>query len=463
MITNTNAPVSEQKKFPKVFPKVSGTLPTGELYELLYQPKSNQTQFVYSKDGELAYAKELPIGKTEKIVPYSPFNNLIQNKVILFPSEPLEYGTEQELLDEIRAYIHRYVDVSPLYEQIATYYVLISWIYDGFNELPYLRLRGEPGSGKTRFLQTVGSICYKPIFASGASSTSPLFRILDAVRGTLIIDESDFRMSDEKAEMVKILNNGNAKGFPVLRSEVSADNKEFNPRAYHVFGPKILATRGYFEDRALETRLLSEEMGQHKLRQDIPINLPDTYKDEALQLRNKLLLFRFRNLNQRPIVDGLVDRTIEPRLNQIFIPLLSIIQDEEAREGIRSLARSYHQQMVSERGMDVEAQILEVVRDLNCSADANPSIQDITGIFAKRYGQEYDRKITSKWIGYIIRARLGLKTHKSQGVYVLPLTEQAKLDRLYERYGIAPLENQEEVAPSTSHAPSPPENLPLEK
>src|SRR5205085_10842443 len=127
----------------------------------------------------------------------------------------------------------RYVDVSPLYEKLASYYVLLSWVYDGFNELPYLRLRGDYGTGKTRFLLTVGSLCYKPIFASGASTVSPLFRIIDAIQGTLVIDEGDFRLSDERAEIVKILNNGNARGFPVLRSEVTS-SREFNPTAYTV-------------------------------------------------------------------------------------------------------------------------------------------------------------------------------------------------------------------------------------
>src|SRR6185369_1755469 len=120
---------------------------------------------------------------------------------------------------------------SASFEAIASAYALFTWIYDAFNEVPYLRVRGDFGTGKSRFLQTVGSICYKPIFASGASTISPVFRILDAFRGTLVIDESDFRASDEKAEMVKILNNGNARGFPVLRSEATPQ-KEFNPTAF---------------------------------------------------------------------------------------------------------------------------------------------------------------------------------------------------------------------------------------
>ena len=138
-------------------------------------------------------------------MPYSPGNNLLRNEVVLFPLEAAEYESEQKLVEEIQSFIHCYVDVSPLFEQIASYYVLFSWVYDAFNELPYLRLRGDAGSGKTRFLLTVGSLCYKPIFASGASTVSPLFRILDSMRGTLIVDEGDFRFSDEKAELVKIL------------------------------------------------------------------------------------------------------------------------------------------------------------------------------------------------------------------------------------------------------------------
>lgn len=344
----------------------------------------------------------------------------------------------ETLLREIQHFIHRYVDVSPLFEKIASYYVLLSWIYDSFSELPYLRLRGDPGSGKSRFLLTVGSLCYKPIFASGASTVSPLFRIIDAFRGTLIIDEGDFRHSDEQAEIVKIFNNGNAKGFPVLRSEPSPDRKgEYNPRAYAVYGPKLIATRGLFTDRALESRCLTEAMGMRRLRDDVPINLPAECKDEALRLRNMLLLFRLRNLHKRKPVNELVDRTIEPRLNQVFVPLLSIIEDERARAEIRSLARRYHRELIADRGMEIEAHILEIIRELQAfPGRATATIRDITNLFTDRHGEEYERRITSKWIGGIIRNRLNLKTYKSNGIYVLHLGDSARFERLYEKYGI---------------------------
>ncbi len=355
----------EKAKKETAKPTVSTVLPDGSLVEMVYRPEENRTLFCVSKEGAFRYETNLLVNG-QRLVPYSPRNNLLTNEVVLFPSEPLEYDSEERFAEDIRAFVHRYVDISPLFEQIATYYVLFTWVYDAFNELPYLRLRGDTGSGKTRFLLTVGSLCYKPIFASGASTVSPLFRILDSMRGTLIVDEGDFRFSDEKAELVKILNNGNGRGFPVLRSE-SVSGREFSPRAYSVFGPKLIATRGYFQDRALESRCLTEETGGRKLRDEIPINLTSQYKREALELRNKLLMFRFRNFRKSQVDPGLVDRSIEPRLAQIFVPLLSVIEDASARQALRQVARDYHRELVADRGMDIEAQVLEIIQELQAT------------------------------------------------------------------------------------------------
>lgn len=437
---NGTAP-QEAQQAPKqhVKPIVSAVLADGTIAETVFRPKERRTLFVVGREGELRHEASLLVDG-ERLVPYSPRNNLLLNEVVLLPSGTKEYESEDALLAEIQSFIHRYVDVSDLYEKVASYYVLLSWVYDAFNELPYLRLRGDPGSGKTRFLLTVGSLCYKPIFASGASTVSPLFRILDAFRGTLVMDESDFRLSDERAEIVKILNNGNARGFPVLRSEAMPSG-EYNPTAYAVFGPKLVATRSHFEDRALESRCLTEEMGLAKLRDDIPINLPASSKMEALTIRNKLLLFRFRNRTREKPVETAVDRSIEPRLNQVFVPLLSIIDDAKTREDLRELARRFNRDLVAERGMDVEAQVLEVIRDLLASQNDRPSVKEITGWFADRHGEEYDRKVTVKWVGSVIRKRLHLKPHKSHGEFVIPVSEFPKLKRLYERYGISPTEN----------------------
>jgi hypothetical protein len=414
---------------------VSHVAADGRIIEMVYRPAELRTGFVVW-DGETWRSESaVTLPRLGRIVPYSPQNNLLRNGVVLLPSEPEEYSSEEALLAEIQAFIHRYVDVSPVFERLASYYVLLTWVYDTFDVLPYLRLRGDPGSGKTRFLLTVGALCCKPMFASGASTVSPLFRILDAFRGTLVIDEADFRLSDERSEIIKILNNGHARGFPVLRSEVTPKG-EFNPRAYAVFGPKLIATRRRFEDRALESRCLTEDMGQAPLRPGVPITLAGSHREEALHLRNKLLLFRFRNLRTRQPTEVLAEQGLEPRLNQIFVPLLTLIEDEAARAEIRDLARRYQSDLVAERGMDTEAQLLEVIRDAVASMDGPLSVKEIARWFSDRHGDDYQRPVTAKWIGTVIRTRLGLKSHKRHGVFIISPEELPKLARLYDKYGI---------------------------
>lgn len=292
-------------------PRVSAKLPDGTVLELLYRAEEHRTLFAVARDGVVSEAEkvELPSGKL--FVPYSPENNLITHRAILLPSEATEYGSEPELRARVQDFIHRYVDLSPDFEEVAGHYVFLSWMYDAFEDLPYLRVLGDYGSGKSRFLKAVGSISYRPIFASGASSVSPLFRILDSAGGTLVLDEGDFRFSDEKSEMVKILNNGSSTGFPVLRTETTPAG-EFNPRAFSVYGPKLIATRQHFEDPALESRCITAIMGTREVRSDIPSNLGRDFEDEALSIRNQLLMYRLRTTSRPSVLDPAALRLLEP-------------------------------------------------------------------------------------------------------------------------------------------------------
>jgi hypothetical protein len=417
-------------------PTVSRIFPDGTVIELLYRPHERRTVLALYNAGRWTLQPHVDLDGV-RLTPFSPENNLIKNEAVLLSSEPRSYGSEEELLANIRSFIHRYVDLSPTFEKIATYYVLLSWLYDAFNDLPYLRLRGDFGTGKTRALLVLGSICYKPFFASGASTISPIFHTLDAFRGTLIFDEADFRFSDERAQIVKILNNGNVRGLPVLRTMMNRQ-REFNPQAFQVFGPKIVATRGRYEDKGLESRFLTEEMGSRELRADIPINLPVEFTEEARELRNKLLLFRFHRRFDVKLDATLADRKLEPRLNQILLPLLSIIKDPILRAELGSVALEAQADLVAERGLLAEAQVLEVLAELMAtSARAVVPVADVTAGLIDRYGTEYDRPITNRWVGGILRKRLNLHTYKSHGVYVVPMGERTKVELLCARYGVS--------------------------
>jgi hypothetical protein len=425
-----------QSDKPERTPTASHQLADGSLVELVYDPVNHATALALWREGRWTIETEVP-NSGENLVPYSPTNNIIKHGVVLLPSQPEEYNTKADLLAEIRSFLHRYLDVSPAFELAAVYYVLFTWVYDAFNEVPYIRFQGDYGTGKTRALLVVGALCNKPFFASGASTVSPLFHILDAFRGTLVLDEADFRFSDEKAEIAKVLNNGNVDGLPVLRTMMNRQ-REFNPQAFRVFGPKMVAMRKGYEDQALESRFLTEVMGQNTLRADIPINLPKSLKEEARLIRNKLLLFRFRNLHTIMVDPTARVSTLAPRGNQILIPLLSIVDDDAAREALVELATVAQEGVVAERGLSIESQILEIIRELNGEVHKHSiPIMEIAQRFAARFGDEYERRVTPRWIGTILRQRLHLTPHKTNGRFVLPVAGSNRLETLYARYGVA--------------------------
>lgn len=407
--------------------------PDGTIVEMVYQPDADNTTFALYRNGQVDFAQQV---EEENVVfePISPESDLIKSRVVLFPSEATDYGADRELIQEIQSFIHKYLQVSPLFEQIACYYVLLTWVYDRFNELPYLRALGDYGTGKSRFLKVIGSACYKPIFANGAITTSPIFRIIELTHGTLILNEADFAHTDVSSEITKILNNGFETGFPVLRSEVKG--KQFEVKSFDVFGPKLLGGRNHFEDKALESRFITEEMDNITIREDIPINLENEFHDEALRLRNKLLMWRFKNYHNIKLQVSLVDRSIEPRLNQILVPLCSIINDPAIVEEVKNLIKGMNTQIVKDRGLSRESELLEVLLALEQEAQYDPTVKTI----CERYnnGKSEREQATDRKVGYWLRQKLGLQLERTRFGFTLSFAANTdKLTRLKKRYGLS--------------------------
>lgn len=419
-------------------PTVSRVLPDGRLIELLYDPDRRATALAMSDgNGVVAIHDAIDLAGGERLVPYGADNNLIATGCVLLPSDVGAFTTQAELVADLQGFLHRYVDLSPVFEEIAAHYVLLSWVYDAFNELPYLRLRGDYGTGKTRALMAIGSLCYKPFFASGASTVSPIFHVLDAFGGTLVLDEADFRFSDATAPLSKILNNGNMAGLPVLRTMTNR-HKELNPRAFRVYGPKLIGMRHSFADRALESRFLTEETGQRPLRADIPIQLPPELHSEARVLRNTLLAWR---LAHRARVGSDASRQaegVEPRLNQTALSLLSLMDDPALRDRVHAEMQREQRRLSVERAASPEGRMVRVLVALFADpSQGRISVSAIAEAFNQARVDSGQAPVSARWAGWCLRERLKLTPTKSNGVFVLPDSERAKIAALAARYGLS--------------------------
>lgn len=406
------------------------------------------TQFVVRHPGgEIKYQKSVDVGGTTYI-PYQPTLGLIKNRrIVLFPEKAEEYGSEKALNEEIRKFIHDFLDVDPFYERLASYYVMFSWLYDLFENLPYLRALGDYGTGKTRFIQTIGVLCYRPMLVSGASSVSPIFRLIDMFRGTLVVDEADLSNSDSDNEIVKIINVGYQKGGAVMRAEKEAQADIYSPEVYDVFGPKILATRKPFTDRAVESRCLTRRTTTQRPRPDIPYTLGQSFWTRSTTIRNKLLMYRLKNHRPIEIDHKLADTSVEPRLNQVTMALKSIIKDDDMRREIDLFIRAYNDVLISDRQMTLPAVVVQALVDIHNTKKVNILGQDerdftFKGI-AERCNQilqdiDPDTRIHARMISKTLSEDLGLLKRRKHPESRRDMVEydEEELKALMQRFGI---------------------------
>ena len=407
---------------------------SGQVVESYFDPEKEETGLIIFWQGQVATSSCICVDGVTYSAPPAK-NSLIATGFVKMPSMASPYESEAALLWEIKKFIHDYVQIPGDFEQIASFYVLLSWVYDEFQELPYLRAIGDFGSGKSRFLKVMGALCYRPVFLNGNTSSSAIFRIINDVKGTIILDEADFKASDTSSEIIKILNSGFQKGIPVFRSEArKGDNKSFDPIPYDVFCPKVIATRKDFTDDALESRCLNNAM-ETLTRDDIPENLDDDFDFRALDIRNKLVSFRFQKLDEGISREGLPKLNIEPRLRQIISPIYRVVSDVNCKQMILELAKKKQQEVINNRFTSMEGELLQAFLTIQENIP-EPTMKEIAEKYNEQFGGKYP--IKPKRVGSVVDQIFHLQKRKgSNGFFVCNTEEnERRIQKLKEKYGI---------------------------
>lgn len=144
------------------------------------------------------------------------------------------------VIDNIKNYVGRYVQVGADEMHVIALWVLHTWTFKGDMPTPlttpYLYVHSaERRSGKTRLLEVLETVIRNPLRAADVTS-AVLFRAIESVNPTLLLDEVDAIWSGAKNEELRgVLNSGYKRGGNVLRVE------RFEMRQFNTFGPKVLA------------------------------------------------------------------------------------------------------------------------------------------------------------------------------------------------------------------------------
>ncbi len=458
-------------------PQEAAGVATGASNERIVRPTQhgNQVSFVWAPGVGMAelickpgyednlrflYSDKLAggtIAEKENIGNYKPLRWLSGfvsglHPFLRLPSGTAEYGTVDKLAEQVRAFIHRYFDCDPTFEGVAVLFVLMTWLYERFHAVPYMRFLGaDPETGKSRGTETVGAPCYRPLSFAGAMTPASMYRLIEAAGGTVLIDEGDFSDTQIGADISKLLNCGYQQGSSVVRVEKDEDGN-FVPKLYKVFGPKVINGRQRFSDDAVETRCLTY-VPQATTRPDIPVQLPGTFQQEATELQNQLLRFRFDYFDSlQPSAEHI--EGISRRMNQLILPLLTVcdLLSPQMRNRYRSdLLRFAREADQLKRDLRAESLEATVVRKLVAfiEAGSNPTCQELAQeVLEAEAESRPDLKLSAERVGHMVRG-IGLKTkHTKQGSVVLATGRQ--LRALQERYGI-----ERETVTKPSPEPSP--------
>ena len=357
----------------------------------------------------------------------------IKKGAILLPSEATEYISDDNLDKEIYAFSNKWLDAPQDTIMFGLWNIKVSYVYENFHTLNYLRVQGDTGTGKTRFLDVFGYLHYKPIFTTGTTTPAPLFRIIDKWRGTVVMDEADLRKSDESEQIIKILNNGFEKGKFIMRcDQTDASKLDF----FDPFCPKILSTRRSFTDKATESRCITY-ISSVTERNDLPLNLTDEFFKTALEIRNKLLMWRFRNyfeINKSATFD-LGD--IEPRVKQIVGSYVSLFSNNDKQmEIFKKYIKNYQEELVNERQSSFDGEIVGAIHRLLKMGILDFDSKDIIeeAKFTDRNGKPMNpRALTShlKSLGFKKNHVIKVAGKTKRCVQI----EQNHIKKIFKRYG----------------------------
>jgi hypothetical protein len=450
----------------------------GWLLEYLYDSKTNKARFAYrDPDGKIGEENELNIGST-RYIPRQP-SSLMKSNGILFASALGGTKSTRELVGIVEAYIHQhYLLDDRSFAKLAAYYVLLTWLYDCFSAIPYLRAVGDYGSGKSQLMLRIGHVCYRMMSTGGAGTAASLFRALDQFRGTAFMDEMDLSDGGDMAnDLIKILNLGAMKNNPVWRLDefVNASGaRDYEVKGYDIYGPKLIAMRGDFRDQAVASRCLTVRlMGKEPIElkaAGVKLHLDEAFFEQSQAIRNLLMRWRLEHWQPEiPVGEELMDLAVPARLNQVTMPLKAIAQDDpELMRDITIFIRSLNDELILERGLGLDARVMEAVVAITegdqkqwlMEGDCGPwgtqkytlhkYLAKVTNELIDKMnstdGEQSEdestlkrkREVTSHKVGRITRDVLQLHSYRKNDGYAV-LFDLPKIEALKIKYGLAKL------------------------
>ena len=228
-----------------------------------------------------------------------------------------------DLFEEIRQVIHQHIILDLPQGYSLTLWATMTWMMDCFQVAPLAIINApEKACGKTQLLEIMGRICCRSIPLSNMTTAS-MFRVTEQYQPTLLIDEVDLFIKENK-EILGLINAGHTRSSSfVIR--IVGDNHE--PKFFNVFGPKLvagIALEKHLPDSTLSRGLIINMRRKLSHESVVSLRHADIKKFEVIKA--KLARFALDYAEQVSQAQPKLPESLSDRAQDNWSPLMAIAE-----------------------------------------------------------------------------------------------------------------------------------------
>jgi len=259
----------------------------------------------------------------------------------------------EEVLEEFR----RFVDVEDEIRVLMASTVMLSYVQEFFETVPYLHLLGDNESGKTHTLQLFAALCYRPLYGVSIPSAD-LYTFLGSDGHIPTIIEDEIQGVERDSEKAKIWKVGYKRGAKVPRITIKP-NGEREIEYYPAYCLKISAGEKLIQLKGLAERFITVNMVEGDPESD-----EYTREDyERFQkLRRKLLLWRMETLIDSTWPPNLEIPWLKKRMKELYKPLLVVASvHPEHYKTLEGFVKEKVEEKIKERRDSFEGYLTQII------------------------------------------------------------------------------------------------------
>ena len=270
----------------------------------------------------------------------------------------ISYGlpSTSKVFDKVLAEVKKFTDLEHEYQILISAAILLSYVQERFDTLPYIYLLGDNESGKSHTLRLIAELAYRPLYGVSIPAAD-LFTYLGSNDYTPTIIEDEIQGIEKDTEKAKVWKAGYKRGAKVPR--IINDNRAI--RYHNVFCLKLAAGEKLITLKGLAERFIVIQMIEGWPEKD---HYDDEDLERFMDIRRDLLLWRCNMLLDPKLTYGFDLDWLRGRMRELYLPLLTVIRDTTYYQVLEDFVREKVEERKEARRNSLEGFLTKIVATL---------------------------------------------------------------------------------------------------